>query len=518
LGKRQHWGLCLSTKDAHVGLNLGAIAVATGIAAIVLGTFKPHWFWVLLPVVCLAFWFIAALMISEPTRREHLAGTLKHSRYTQIYTYLTKSGVDRIWDSVCDPVDEKASWPTLFRAALTWRLYDKALLFAVAYPIMLLVGQWVATGSEARLGNFPVLAEAEFWPARAAILAAILILTTGKIAQTLASASLRPGLRNAADWLILVAFALALAGVLADAVPLTGTFAVVLAGVGAVNGVGALVLTGAIAGAVALAVGFAGALAAVVTVALALAGAFALAGAIDLMDERGKGRPARWLVTVGVIVVLVAAALVLDWAAVSDGNRSLFLFMSALPLFNALFDVVSYAVTLSLIRRGLSSRWPFLWGLMDLVIAGVLFLSLGFVLVVLVHGLNVLAGVPFLDLQALFAGIYNTPEKYVWLYLMLFSTILPTALHGAVSLIGLQGIWPKSWRKWLAGLVSDAPESLPKSVLASGVLGAVWAIPVMGVVLLGWLALWLGEPVVHYVLELYFQVLLWGAAIPIGAI
>ena len=89
----------------------------------------------------------------------HLHADLHHARAAQRHG---------LWTRLCDPAPDNASTPTLFRAALTWRLYDLALRLAVAYPLLLLVGQWVVTGAEGRVGSFVVLPEADFWPERAA--------------------------------------------------------------------------------------------------------------------------------------------------------------------------------------------------------------------------------------------------------------------------------------------------------------------------------------------------------------
>jgi hypothetical protein len=90
-------------------------------------------------------------------------------------------------------------------SALTWRLYDKALLIAVAYPILLPVGQWVVTGDAARIGSFEFLPAAPFWWDRAVAIVALAILTLGFVARNLAAASRHRVMRQAADWLPMVA-------------------------------------------------------------------------------------------------------------------------------------------------------------------------------------------------------------------------------------------------------------------------------------------------------------------------
>jgi hypothetical protein len=100
--------------------------------------------------------------------RRHAA----HRTYTQIYTTLTRRLLMPLWAALCDEPGnpkqmERARIPvaTLFRHALTWRLYDKALLIAVAYPILLPVLQWLVTGDAAMIGSF------EFLPSRALLVA-----------------------------------------------------------------------------------------------------------------------------------------------------------------------------------------------------------------------------------------------------------------------------------------------------------------------------------------------------------
>jgi hypothetical protein len=208
----------------------------------------------------------------------------------------------------------------------------------------------------------------------------------------------------------------------------------------------------------------------------------------------------------------------MDFTRIPEDRRNLFVFLAVLPLLNAIFDTLSYAVTLTLMRRGLRSAVPWLWGLLDLVLACVLFLALGITLVVVIHALNLLAGVPLIDLPALFAGVHETPGAYVWLYLMLFSTILPTVAHAGLSLLGVQGIWPLAWRRPVAGWVGDASASPLKALRASLALAVIWTLPLVAIGGILW-ALWqVGGGAVLWLLSRYFDALLWLAAVPVGAI
>lgn len=511
----------MQAEDSHLGFSLGAVGAVAAIAALAWAAIgQPHWLLAGLVVAWLSLWLLAAVMLSDPETRGFLVGTLRHSKYTQIYTRLTRGGVLWVWSRLCDPADDKASWPALFRAALTTRLYDKALLLAVAYPILLLVGQWVATGAEGRIGSLPVLPEVDFWPARAALVAALLIVVAGKACKKMMSATQSASTRKLSGWLPPDVIGGAVAGMVAgaNAGSFAGGVAVAFAFSTMFSGADAVVFAFAFASAFTFAymntyIGYI-----IIVVIVAFLTSFAIVFAVEVMEKRGRQVLAGVFLTCTLLTALVVAALALDWSAVSEQRRSLFLFLAALPVLNGLFDLVSYALTLSLIRRGLRSSLPLLWGLADLALACLLFLALGAVLVVAVHGLNLLAGVPFVDLSALFAGIHVDPGAYVWLYLMLFSTVLPTALHGMVSLIGLQGLCPRPLRRWLARRVDAAPQSPLHAIAASLGLGLLWTGPVMCLVGLGWIAWHYGKGIVLAGLEQYFHLLLWLAAIPIGAV
>ncbi|RDC71769.1 hypothetical protein DLJ49_12980 [Rhodovulum sp. 12E13] len=218
------------------------------------------------------------------------------------------------------------------------------------------------------------------------------------------------------------------------------------------------------------------------------------------------------------VAAITLSAAVIDWTALSDERRSIFLFLGVLPLLNALFDTLSYAVTLTFLRRGLRARLPLLWGVADLAVACVLFLALGATLVAVMHWLNLLAGTPLLDLGALFAGVYMAPWDYVWLYLMLFSTILPTALHFAVSLLGVQGLWPRGLRRPVADWIGEADRSALRAVRAALALAFVWWVPLV-VLGAGIWGLWaVGGDLALAALALYFEGLTWIAQVPVGAL
>jgi hypothetical protein len=75
-------------------------AVLAGAIAVLLAS-APVWGWIALAVF-LALWGTALLSFTDPASRAFLAGTLRKSTYTQIYTTLTRRLLQRIWKAVCD--------------------------------------------------------------------------------------------------------------------------------------------------------------------------------------------------------------------------------------------------------------------------------------------------------------------------------------------------------------------------------------------------------------------------------
>lgn len=495
-------------------------------------------------LILLSMWAVTIWLLSDKMTRRKLSAQLDEPNYTQLYTTLSRGAVKGVWKQLCDPVSHRGRWWPVLRAALTWRLYDRALLFAVVYPLLLIVAQWVVTGFGARVGSFALLPEALFWPARVMALLAIVVVTVATIHNRRVDASRMANSQVSLVILAVFAVSITIAGFSRTpfAMMLVGPFgsvliaafffasalaaALILATIHAI----APLIVGAFAGAFAFSTAFAlsviVALAATLIGSKILVGAMIVTGAVALaavfalgrLDMHGKQRLARVLLTLVLLAGLLILAMVFNWEAVPEVYRILFLFMAVLPVFNALFDVMSFAFTLSLVRLGMASPRPWLWGLADLGLACILFLALGATLVLVVHVLNLLAGVPFIDLQALFGGIHDRPSDYIWLYLTLFSTILPTSLHAVIALISLQGWCPRYFRSRLSDWIANSPQSPLYAIGASLGLGLLWAVPVAGALCVIWLVVLFGWGWLLWLMQWYFDILLWLAAVPIGAI
>ena len=324
-------------------------------------------------------------------------------------------------------------------AAWNWPLFDIALRVAVAYPIVLLVVVWALSGGALRLGNLEILRpDVDLWWRAATLVGLTLLYLSASFARRIDH---RSRLRKAWFWCavgltlaVAVAFAVAVSAAAAAAVAVTASVAFAFAFAGAFAGVFAVAVaaTVAVAGADAGAVAGAGAGAG----AVAGAGAFALAAAwaVAAATRRDHGLHAYGALVAGLLGLLIAGVLLSE--VENRGTRTALIFLCVMPLANGVFDFFSIGLTRWLVRRGArSGGWAWPLAIADIAAAGVLFTALGCTLILMIHGLGAVAGTPLFDLGALFDDLRH-PERrqdYWWLYLTVFSTLLPTLLHLCIA-------------------------------------------------------------------------------------
>jgi hypothetical protein len=122
------------------------------------------------------------------------------------------------------------------------------------------------------------------------------------------------------------------------------------------------------------------------------------------------------------------------------------------------------------VRRPRHALWL---GIVDLIGALVLFFISGAVIVAIVAGVNRLAGVPLYPLGPLFSGIRGAdPWQYLWVYMMLFSTILPTMLHAGIALFSMSAWITPTLRGWIARTIGSTDAVDGTAVLI--VIGTIW--------------------------------------------
>ena len=149
------------------------------------------------------------------------------------------------------------------------------------------------------------------------------------------------------------------------------------------------------------------------------------------------------------------------WAMAATGIGStpliLLVMIGLVPLVNTPFDWASVGFTRALLRRGCDRGAPSpLWlGLLDFAIGLVLLVLLAAALVAGLHAVNwltvLVAGKELIDLpNRLYILIRwpRAPENW-WIYLTLFSTLIPSALNLVIGMFSLVSVAFPLHRRWL---------------------------------------------------------------------
>ncbi|MEH7828366.1 hypothetical protein [Gemmobacter denitrificans] len=489
------------TIDKTISITLAVWTVAAGLLGVAFQTFGAvAWHWLAF-ILWLGLALVALLMQADTERRTYLSATLRHRRYTQVYLYLARPLNTWLWhrlgrmepgpDGTLRPPPETAPLRRLMRMALTWRVLNFALLLAVAYPVLALLRPWLFGGDAVLGAGIVVFPASPFWPDRAVVLGQLVILTSGFLGRHLARSNARRFWRNAADWLPMFALAsaFAFAYTFAAEYAFAGGYAVAFAFAFSYAFTGAYAFGYAvvIAGAFALAGAFSGEGAG----ALALVFAFAFTLTLGFLWETSRPGGAViyllfwWSLGLAILVRFV------DASALTTGRKAMIVFLAVLPLINGLFDALSYAATLATMRKGLATRWALLLGLLDLGIGALLFAGLGATMLAVIAALNALANAPLVDLPALFAGLRASPGDYWWLYMILFSTLVPTALHLLLAALALQGLLPQGPRRRIARWIDASPHSPLDAVRGFMAQATLWWLPILLLAGAAW-ALWQG--------------------------
>lgn len=370
----------------------------------------------------LGFLLWATAVIASDKRCEPTLSALSEESYRPLYRRLMRRVVGgALWLFGQERLDEDTrNFSQLVRDTATYRLLDRAMLFAVAYPLLLLVLFWGITGRDGSIGDVVVFAaDPESWK-RYVTLGGIVIVVGLTILDRRAAASPKRFLRS-------------VSGLIAPA----------------------------------------GAVGLVLLLAQLDLGAFAVAFAVEKLLETEQPAQAAMVAVLAPFLAICLSIGFLPWENVSSESRSLFLFLAVLPLTNALFDALSYGVTLVLTQVGLRG-WALLCAFLDIIAALLLFLLLGAALVVIVAGMRQGAGVAFVDLGGLLAQAGDW-RNYWWLYAMLFSTAVPTMIHLVIASFSLQALVPSGARNWICKEIREAREGdIVSGLVATLSLGTLW--------------------------------------------
>ena len=425
---------------------------------------KLFGFWgaLLLAIFGVVWWFFSDLVSNAPSRHR-MVGWLLEDTPNLRYRALLSRGLDWIDDRLSG--DRGGLPDSSARVAWSHGLLNFNLMLGLGYPVLSLLVAWVISNNGS-IGGAVLIPPEPNDLVRYSVAAAFCGLVGALI-----YAELRlKGRRKHVVRLVSIYLWIALAGTVA------GTVAVVAAGVAAGVGVGV--------GVGAFAVAVAGAVAVAFALAVAVAVAFSGAVAVDILSRR-VGRPGLllWLWTVtGLLGACTLVTMAPGLPERPNGSpAAMILFLSLLPLLNALADFASCGLTRYWLRRGVAGN--LLWaGVRDAFAGAVLFLVLGCAVIATVHFVRPQDGRPLADIGAVFAGLADpaTRGSYWWLGLMLFSTLIPTVLHAVVAILAFFTLAPHRWRhatadQLIAGAAGDdMAGKWARANLAVEVTVAIW--------------------------------------------
>src|SRR5271166_6529130 len=257
---------------------------------------------------------------------------------------------------------------------------------------------------------------------------------------------------------------------------------------------GAFFVSGAVSGSFSVAVAFTVSVG--VAVAVALAGGGAVAGAVlvairAISDWSVKtGCQGAFLILFFLAATLAAFAGVYFLSSLQNwrGVGALLLIFVVLTLVNAPFDWSAVGLTRALLRRGLAPGGldPFFYAAVDAIVAPPVIALLAFVAVFAVQTFDDIAVLRAgaqartWPLGPLFEGLETRPRdpEFWWVWLMLFSTLIPSALNLCIAAASLIRGLPilNTWivkRMQNAAAMRDSDQLLLASALSAQIAGGV---------------------------------------------
>ena len=424
----------------------------------------------------------------------------------KVYRDWLSKALDRVDVFFGDPGRDDKSW---FARALgletpgarwTAPAFDRCLLLALIYPAVTIVGVWIWSGhvgvAERVLG---------LWEAPAENLLGGLMRSAfglGLVSAIYSGWRARRAERTLAKLLWFGAFFVsgAVSGSFSVAVAFTVSVgvavAVALAGGGAVPGaVGvafafavAFALAGAGAGVFAAAFAVAFGVAVPVAVAVAVAVLVAIRAISDWSVKTGC--QGAFLILFFLAATLAAFAGVYFLSSLQNwrGVGALLLIFVVLTLVNAPFDWSAVGLTRALLRRGLApgGLGPFFYAAVDAIVAPPVIALLAFVAVFAVQTFDDIAVLRAgaqartWPLGPLFEGLETRPRdpEFWWVWLMLFSTLIPSALNLCIAAASLIRGLPilNTWivkRMQNSAAMRDSDRLLLASALSAQIAGGV---------------------------------------------
>lgn len=436
-------------------------------------------------------WFFEASLRTDAARRQ-VARFFQSESYVRAYGALLSAALDTTDRWFVGPRNRDTLPKTSVKHAWTVRLFAKALLLALIYPLAAMLFQWLILDRDVWFGDVILLHDTQtfgkiivvafFFTAFVSALftlrvdgsaryprsgLAVLFALAGLLLLGLIFGPEQPGIAFTKNWFMGTLLFIIVFGFI-----LLCHFKAINLIVGPAMGVviGAAIQSINSAEIEALAAYLAqrnpfsylvadGAITMVLIVCIATVCAVPLTMILNrVMDRPGIVTPLIFA------SVPIFAVWIMSYGAGYLDNPYYFIVLGILPTVNAVFDFTSIGLTRWALRCGLLEvgRKTLLFSAFDLIAALLIFLGLGCFCVSVFHLVNLIAlNVP-LTTGVLVINLYNSqtdnlfhqisahPDRYVWLYLTFLTTLLPTLLHACVAIWALGPSLLSEHARWSA--------------------------------------------------------------------
>ena len=450
---RKIGGKDVATKDLFTKPN-AAFALASGASFAFLPYLgAPGW---LIGFVCLWLVLWLAALIDETVTYSKLPSWLEDQDFKQVYRWVVLRRFAWLWKRAAYAVPKRAGFFRTLNGALSYRVWEFSLRLSISYPFLLCSLPWLLTARDGNFGNETIFNGKEEWwllsPERILITVSILSF----LCSILYAKRFRP--KESADAIITVAAFTILGLFLLASFAMSEQISMLAYLSFVVVCLPFLIKQSSIAAiiSVGVAVFYSGALQGIfpkIALASVLYLTFSL---IERLLKNQNRKQALLLMCAVVFGSLLYATVFGDWNSTNKVQKSVFIFMGVFPFINAFWDTISYALTLTLMRLGLRQWPPFFCAIIDFVCGCLIFLALGGTLTTALAVLNALSETTLVNTGATFDAIEAAPMDHLWVFAMLFSTLLPTAIHFALSLFGTQVFVPAVIRRAVAGQLRAA--------------------------------------------------------------
>jgi hypothetical protein len=413
--------------------------------------------------------------------------------------WLTKA-LDRVDTFFGDPERNDKSWFARILgletpgARWTAPAFDRCLLLALIYPIVTIYFVWIWSGhvgvAERALSLWETPSDNWYGGLRRSALGPLVLVVVYAAWRFGGSTSTAAVLK----WLALACIAGAAIGFDVRGAPVTSGAAALSLVLLALVGPYRIDGPGVVAGILAFGFGFAVANNAFFYAPFAFLGGLSVATAVTIAIQIGYSRSARrwFLLTFFILITVVpfVGALVLTPLYRWGQTGPLLLLFGVLTLVNAPFDWFAIGLTRALLRRGLApgGRGPYFYAAVDALVAIPVIALLAFVSVFAVQTFDDIAALRagsnarIMPLDTLFAGLDAHPgnPEYWWVWLMLFSTLIPSAINLCIAAASLVRGLPflNTWivkRMQAAEALRDSDRLLLASALSAQIAGGVLA-------------------------------------------